>query len=47
MLTVTQQNPAFTTPVWLERDRLVDAPAPVILDWLFNQDSLTLTLIHK
>lgn len=41
MLTVTQQNPAFRTPVWLERDRLVDAPAPVILDWLFNQDSLT------
>ncbi|ORC59015.1 chorismate--pyruvate lyase [Pseudomonas floridensis] len=38
---MTQQNPAFTTPVWLERDRLIDAPEPVILDWLFNQDSLT------
>ncbi|RMT77781.1 putative chorismate pyruvate-lyase [Pseudomonas viridiflava] len=41
MLTVTQQNPALTTPVWLERSQLIDAPEPVILDWLFNQDSLT------
>jgi len=38
---VTQQNPAFITPDWLEREQLIDAPAPVILDWLFNQNSLT------
>lgn len=38
---MTQQSPAFIGPVWLEREQLIDAPDPVMLDWLFNQDSLT------
>jgi chorismate--pyruvate lyase len=38
---VIQQNPAFTTPEWLLRDQLIEAPAPVILQWLFHEDSLT------
>ncbi|RMQ48096.1 putative chorismate pyruvate-lyase [Pseudomonas cichorii] len=38
---MTQQNPALPTPIWLEREQLVEAPEPLTLDWLFNQDSLT------
>ncbi|KAA8718265.1 chorismate--pyruvate lyase family protein [Pseudomonas cannabina] len=38
---MTQHSPAFITPVWLQREQLSAAPEPVILDWLFNQDSLT------
>jgi chorismate--pyruvate lyase len=41
MLTVIQQNPAFPTPEWLLRDQLSDPPAPVVLEWLFHEDSLT------
>ncbi|EGH41419.1 chorismate lyase, partial [Pseudomonas syringae pv. pisi str. 1704B] len=38
---MTQQSPAFIGPAWLEREQLIDAPDPVMLDWLFNKDSLT------
>ncbi|MBC3958062.1 chorismate--pyruvate lyase family protein [Pseudomonas triticifolii] len=38
---MTQQNPALTTPVWREHPPSMDAPEPLILEWLFNQDSLT------
>lgn len=38
---MTQQNPPPATPQWRLRDHLIDAPTPVILDWLFNEDSLT------
>jgi chorismate--pyruvate lyase len=38
---VIQQNPACPTPEWLLRDQLIDAPAPVVLEWLFHEDSLT------
>lgn len=41
MLTVTQQNPSLPPPVWRLRDQMIDAPEPVIVDWLFNEDSLT------
>ena len=40
-MTVTQHPPVFISPVWLQREQLSDPPEPVILDWLFNQDSLT------
>ncbi|MDU8606196.1 chorismate--pyruvate lyase family protein [Pseudomonas syringae group sp. 247E2] len=38
---MTQQSPAFISPIWLKREQLIDAPEPIMLDWLFNQDSLT------
>lgn len=38
---MTQQNPAFASPSWLERAQLTDAPSACVLEWLFNQDSLT------
>lgn len=38
---MTQQNPVLPTPAWLEREHLTDVPGPLVLDWLFNQDSLT------
>jgi chorismate--pyruvate lyase len=41
MLTVIQQSPAFPTPEWLLHDQLNDLPAPVVLEWLFHEDSLT------
>jgi chorismate--pyruvate lyase len=41
MLTVTQQNSAFLTQDWHLRDQMVDTPTPMVLDWLFNEDSLT------
>lgn len=41
MLTVIQQNPAFASQNWRLRDQMTDTPEPVILDWLFNEDSLT------
>jgi chorismate--pyruvate lyase len=41
MLIVIQQNPLSPTPNWLERDELVDLPAPLVLEWLFHPDSLT------
>jgi chorismate--pyruvate lyase len=41
MLIVNQQKPVFPTPIWLERDALIDPPAPRALEWLFHQDSLT------
>ncbi len=36
-----QQNPACPSPQWLSRDQLIDAPEPVVLEWLFHEDSLT------
>ncbi|WP_268801239.1 chorismate--pyruvate lyase family protein [Pseudomonas huanghezhanensis] len=36
-----QQNPAFASQNWRLRDQMTDTPEPVILDWLFNEDSLT------
>ncbi|WP_024644668.1 chorismate--pyruvate lyase family protein [Pseudomonas syringae] len=36
-----QNPPVFISPVWLQREQMSDSPEPVILDWLFNQDSLT------
>ncbi|WP_199885066.1 chorismate--pyruvate lyase family protein [Pseudomonas bohemica] len=36
-----QQNPACPTPDWLLRDQLIEAPAPVVVEWLFHEDSLT------
>lgn len=36
-----QQNPASPTPRWLLRDELTQAPEPVVLEWLFHEDSLT------
>ena len=41
MLTVIQQNPVCPTPEWLLRDQLIEAPAPVVVEWLFHEDSLT------
>ncbi|KMY01844.1 chorismate--pyruvate lyase [Pseudomonas syringae KCTC 12500] len=38
---MTQQSPAFIGPAWLEREQLINAPDPVMLEWLFNKDSLT------
>lgn len=38
---MTQQNSLSAPPQWHLRDHLIDAPPPVILDWLFNEDSLT------
>jgi len=38
---VTQLKPAFPTPIWLERESLIETPAPVVLEWLFHEDSLT------
>ncbi|MCV4341598.1 chorismate--pyruvate lyase family protein [Pseudomonas capsici] len=38
---MSQQNPALPAPVWLEHEQLADVPGPLVLDWLFNQDSLT------
>lgn len=38
---MTQQKPVFPTPIWLERESLTETPAPVVLEWLFHQDSLT------
>ncbi|KPY83192.1 chorismate lyase [Pseudomonas syringae pv. tagetis] len=38
---MTQQSPAFISPIWLRREQLIDAPEPLLLEWLFNQDSLT------
>lgn len=40
-LTVIQQNPAFASPLWLEREQLTQTPERLKLDWLFNHDSLT------
>ncbi|MEG5266771.1 chorismate lyase [Pseudomonas sp. JDS28PS106] len=31
---------------WLEREQLNDTPEPAMLEWLFNQDSLTRRLTH-
>lgn len=36
-----QQNPVCPTPEWLLRDQLIEAPAPVVVEWLFHEDSLT------
>lgn len=36
-----QQIPAFPTPEWLSRDQLIEAPSPIVLEWLFHEDSLT------
>ncbi|MFJ3483930.1 chorismate--pyruvate lyase family protein [Pseudomonas sp. NPDC090202] len=36
-----QHNPASPTPQWQSRDQLIDAPAPLGLEWLFHEDSLT------
>lgn len=36
-----QQTPACPAPEWLLRDQLIDAPSPVVLEWLFHEDSLT------
>lgn len=36
-----QQNPACPTPEWRSRDQLIKAPAPVVVEWLFHEDSLT------
>ena len=41
-----QQNSASLTPQWLLRDQLIDAPEPVVLEWLFHEDSLTRRLTH-
>jgi len=38
---VTQQTPVFPTPIWLERESLIETPAPLVLEWLFHEDSLT------
>jgi chorismate--pyruvate lyase len=38
---VTQQTPAFPIQPWHLRDQLIDTPEPMILRWLFNEDSLT------
>jgi chorismate--pyruvate lyase len=38
---VTQQTPAFPAPEWLLRDQLIEAPSPIVLEWLFHEDSLT------
>ncbi|WP_426142427.1 chorismate--pyruvate lyase family protein [Pseudomonas sp. DWP3-1-2] len=38
---MTQQKPVFPTLIWLEREFLVETPAPVVLEWLFHPDSLT------
>jgi chorismate--pyruvate lyase len=38
---VTQQNPASPIQDWRPRDQMIDTPQPVILKWLFNEDSLT------
>jgi len=38
---VTQQNPPCPSPEWLSRDQLIEAPEPVMLKWLFHEDSLT------
>jgi chorismate--pyruvate lyase len=38
---VIQQNPASPTPDWRLRDQMIDAPEPVVLEWLFHEDSLT------
>jgi len=38
---VIQQNPASPAPEWLLHDQLIEAPEPVVLEWLFHEDSLT------
>jgi chorismate--pyruvate lyase len=38
---VTQQTPASPAQQWHLRDQLIDTPEPMILRWLFNEDSLT------
>lgn len=41
MLTVPEQNPSFPPLDWLERELPGDATEPLVLEWLFHQDSLT------
>ena len=36
-----QQKPACALPEWRSRDELIDTPEPVVLEWLFHEDSLT------
>ncbi|WP_299828176.1 chorismate lyase [Pseudomonas sp.] len=36
-----EQNSLLVTPDWRQHHQLVVLPKPVVLDWLFNQDSLT------
>ncbi|TDV64381.1 chorismate lyase [Pseudomonas sp. LP_7_YM] len=36
-----QQNSACPPPEWLLREQLIQAPAPVVDEWLFHEDSLT------
>jgi chorismate--pyruvate lyase len=38
---VIQQTSACPAPEWLLRDQLIDVPSPVVLEWLFHEDSLT------
>ncbi|OLF51083.1 chorismate--pyruvate lyase family protein [Pseudomonas chlororaphis] len=38
--------PPFSTPDWLSQSRLMPLPAPQILDWLFDEGSLTRRLTH-
>lgn len=41
MLTVTEQKPSCVPVDWLGREPLGDATEPLVLEWLFHQDSLT------
>jgi chorismate--pyruvate lyase len=41
MLTVTEQNAPFPPVNWLARELLGDAAEPLVLEWLFHQESLT------
>jgi chorismate--pyruvate lyase len=38
---VPKQSPLPAAPDWRQQHQLVELPEPVVLDWLFNQDSLT------
>src|SRR5471030_2265473 len=41
LIIVPLQTPVPTPPLWLTRDQLTDAHAPLTLEWLFHPDSLT------
>ncbi|MEB0041747.1 chorismate lyase [Pseudomonas sp. MH10] len=36
-----QQNPLLVASDWRQQHQLMELPEPIVLDWLFNQDSLT------
>ena len=38
---MTEQNSSLPKPCWLERAALDNAAEPLVLEWLFHQDSLT------